>query len=302
MNESQGTIRVFLSSPGNRVNAFYALALAPFILLTYYYANWPPTLLILMYAFILIVMKRQKLLEFSASNTMEKVTGVLLIVASFFVYFIVSPFFSNAVFYGVVNYALCLLGLLLLFYNARVLKEAFTPTFFMIASVASPIISLWLEPHLTFVLPYFTQLIVSIMTIVGFKATLVNHDSNILILNTPHGSAAFQINWTCMGFESASIFAILLVVTLFDEPNCDRKTKTLWIIGGLLGTFVINIIRVINILAAEYFYGGTVSSAVHSVAGYILFIAWITVFLYVFSKRKTLTGKLSRLVSIIHKD
>jgi len=295
-------INVFLSSSKNRVNTFYALALVPFILLFYYYMDWPPTLLVLMYTFILLIMKKQKLLDFSASDTGEKVTGVILIVASFFAYFIVSPFFSNAVFYGVPNYALYLLGLLLIFFNIRVLKEAFTPTFFMIASVASPIISIWLEPRMAFVLPYFTQLIVSIINTVGIKATLVYPDSNILILNTPHGSAAFQINWTCMGFESASIFAILLVVILFDEPNCDRKTKTLWIIGGLLGTFIINIIRVVNILVAEYFYGGTVSSAVHSVAGYVLFIAWITVFLYIFSQRKILATKLSRLVSITHKN
>jgi len=302
MNESQGSISVFLSSARNRVNTFYALALVPFILLIYYYINWPPTLVVLIYAFILLVMKKQKLLDFSASNTMEKTTGLLLIVASFLVYFVVSLFFSNAVFYGVANYALYLLGLLLLFFNARVLKEAFTPTFFMVASDASPIVSLWLEPRLTFVLPYFTQLIVSIINVVGLKAALLDPSSNILFLNTPRGTSAFQINWTCMGFESASVFAILITVILFDEPNCDRKTKTLWAIGGLLGTFIVNIIRVANILVAEYFFGGTVSSAVHSVAGYVLFIIWITFFLYAFSKRKTIATNLSRLISIIHRD
>jgi hypothetical protein len=64
---------------------------------------------------------------------------------------------------------------------------------------------------------------------------------------------------------------------------------------GVLGTFAINIVRIIIIFLTDYFYGAEAGANVHYVIGYTLFSAWLAIFLFAFSKRKTIQMKIQTL-------
>lgn len=261
--------------------------------MAYYYAGWLPSLLIPLYGFLFILFKKRKLSSSPEAGSREKLLGLFVVVSSFLVYFVVSPFFPGAVFYGGINYAVYIIGLFLVFFEKHALKEAFSSVFLIVAAASSPYVSRLVEPYFTPLIPYFTFLIVGIARAMGMDATIPSSgQSNIVILHTLKGTSAMQFVWACFGFESASIFAILLVIILFEEPG-SAKTKILWSAVGFVGTFLTNVVRLEFLLLVEYFSGGNVlaRAEAHIFAGYILFFSWIAIFLYLFSKREAISRK-----------
>ena len=59
----------------------------------------------------------------------------------------------------------------------------------------------------------------------------------------------------------------------------------IWSIIGISGLLILNVARVVIILLADYFYGAEVGGTIHYVIGYTIFITWLIVFLYLFSKK-----------------
>lgn len=281
-----------LFSPENRAKTFYLLAFAPFIPMIYFHLGYPSAIVIPIYGFLLLILKKPKLLSYQEPRAIQKILGSLLILSSLFVYLPIQLIFPLAAYYGAANYAVHLIGLFLLFFKVSALKEAFAPVFLLLAASAATTISHWAEPHFSFFLPFLTRLIVAILNFLGIEAIVLNPQyANVIIMFTPRGHSASIITWACIGFESALTFAILLVIVLWEEPG-RLKTKTLWSIVGLIGTMLLNIFRLTLVLVAKYFFGRETSATVHSYIGYILFIVWITAFLFLFSKREAIQAKI----------
>ncbi len=76
------------------------------------------------------------------------------------------------------------------------------------------------------------------------------------------------------------------------ESVSSARTKLLWSIVGVVGTIIVNVIRVALIVVAIYLYGIEIGGLVHSVIGYILFFAWLGLFFYLFSKREAIATRL----------
>jgi len=280
-----------LFSQENRLKTFYILAFAPFPLLTYFYLSWPFSLAIPMYSFILLIIKKDKLFSQRQANSIQKPLGILSMVASFFVYYLVAPTFPSAAFYGGVNYAVYILGLFLWFFDIHALREAFSPIFLIVATTSSQIISDALEPFFSPYLPYVTSVFLGILRSIGMRVTTDASNPKILVLHTSQGALSTLFVWACVGFASLFTFTIILVIILSEVP-ASLKTKTLWSIIGIVGTIFVNIIRVVTIFLAHYFYGYEVGGWIHYLIGYVLFIAWITIFLYAFSKRQAISTRL----------
>jgi exosortase/archaeosortase family protein len=51
------------------------------------------------------------------------------------------------------------------------------------------------------------------------------------------------------------------------------------------GVLALNVLRVLIIFIADYFYGAEVGGQIHYVIGYAIFITWLTIFLYLYSKK-----------------
>lgn len=284
-------LKTFLLSSQNRPKIFYLLAFIPLVAIVYFHFEWPSYLIIPFYGFLLLALKKHKLFSYSEAKFIQKPFGLLMIIASLFVHFALLPLFPWAIHYGAVNYAIHILGLFLIFFDTTALKEALGPVFLIVVPSAGPIISRWAEFYFRAFLPYFTILIVAIINTMGIKAVTPFSNSNTVILYTPHGRVPYRILWECIGFESAFLFSTVLVILLFEGPG-GKKTKISWSAVGLLGTSLLNIFRVVLILVTEYIFGRGVSTTVHYFVGYVLFIVWITAFLYLFSKREAIQGKI----------
>ena len=271
----------------NRLNAFYVLAVIPLLLILYYHIEWPFRVIIPIYSFIFLLLKKHKLSLRHEAGNIQRILGLLVILGSFFVYYAFVPFFASTSFYGGLNYAVYIFGLFLTFYDISALREAFTPIFLLVAAISSSFISHWLEPYLTPYIPHFVSLIAVIMRTLGIEVTT---SGQRIVLYTLKGPLRMVFVWGCVGVYSTLVFSIILVIVLFEE-SVRLKTKLVWAAIGLMGTFIVNIVRVTTIFLADYFYGFEVGGKVHYFIGYALFITWLAVFFYAFSKRQGISRK-----------
>lgn len=284
-------LKTFLISPENRPKIFYLLAFAPLVAIVYFHFEYPSATVMPFYGFLLLALKKHNLFSHNEAKVIQKPFGLLLIIAGPFVHITLLPFFPWAIYYGAANYALHILGLFLFFFDISTLKEAFAPMFLIVVPSAGSTVSRWAELYFKPFLPFFTILVVAVINAMGIKAVISESYSNSFVLYTPHGSVSYGISWACIGFEGAFLFAIVLVILLFEE-SAGKKTKILWSAVGLFGTLLLNIFRLVLIFVTEYVFGRGVSTTVHYSMGYVLFIVWITAFLYLFSKREAIQGKI----------
>ena len=300
MKKSLTNLATAFFSTEKRSNSFYLLAFVPILLLSYSYAEFPLGLMIPLYGFILLLLKKHKLFPRPEPPVVQKLFGLVVVFASFFVYFIVSPFFPEAGFYGFANYFVYIIGLFLVFFEIHALKEAFSPLFLIGAFVSSSVISNWAGSLFKPYIPHFTLFVVNILKATGMAVTQSMSNPNMIVLHTSKGLVSLVFVWACVGFISTYIFSIILVVILSEEPS-NIKTKIIWSIIGVLGIFALNILRIVTLFAGYYFYGYEYGQIVHSYIGYILFILWSLIFLYLFSKRNTISLKIRLLHAKIWK-
>jgi len=283
---------------GNRANQFYILAFAPLLLIFYYNLF---SLIIPFYGFLFLVLKYQKLLVFKEANSIQKILGSILVVGSFFVYYVVTLVYPGTVFYTAANYAVYLFGLFLIFFDFSALKEAFSPLFLIVAATSSSFIANWLKPLLS---PYandIAYIIVNILRALGIKANISYlYNTPIFAVPSLSGKMVYGVFvYECLGVYSALVFSIILIVILFEDPS-SLKVRLFYAIAGVLGTFALNILRVTLIFVADYFYGAEVGATIHYVIGYALFSAWLAFFFYIYSKRQTFHAKISSFWKRIH--
>ena len=199
-----------------RINLFYLLSFIPLILIAYYEVFY---VVIAMYGFILLLIKKSSLSNRHEAGKIQKVLGLTIILSSFFVYYALDPFFESLAFYGGANYVAYIFGLFLVFFDISALREAFTPLFLIVAATSSSFISRWLEPHLTPYIPHLISLIASILRTLGVGVK--TYHPNLIELQTLKGPLLTEFVWGCVGVHSTLIFSIILVLSLIhiSEPT-----------------------------------------------------------------------------------
>jgi len=275
---------------GSKLNSFLILAFAPLPILFYFGLL---SAVIPLYGFLLLLMKSQKLFTFKEATTTQKITGLIILVGSFFAYFAVVHIYPKAAFYTNANYAAYILGLFLIFFELKTLKESISPLILITAATSSALISQMLQPILSPYTNNLAQIVVSVLRLVGINASIYSR-SNIPIITFPSlsgttVSGAFV--YECIGIYSMIAFSIILTVILFEDPS-SPKVKLAYSIIGLIGTSALNILRITIIFVTNYFYGAEAGGTIHYIIGYALFSAWIVAFLYAYSKRQFMRAKL----------
>lgn len=281
----------------DKTTLFLLGALAPLVLIAAYFLSRGLTILgvlIPVYGFLIILLKKDKLQPCEAPSTLTRFLGVVIVAVSFLVFYASDVFFSSASFgVGALFYAVYVLGLSLAFFNARALKELISVFFLVVVGGFSPYISEELEYVIQPFVPYFVSFFFLVLRLLGIPATI--HSPRTILLERANGRLPVSFEAGCIGIQSFLVFSILVVVTMLEEP-ASRRTKTLWSIGGVLGTFFVNTLRV-SLIAVIIFYNGYENwGVIHSVIGYSMFLLWLVFFLVVFSKRTQIRNRIQALL------
>ena len=133
---------------------------------------------------------------------------------------------------------------------------------------------------LQYFVPYLVQTNVWIINI--FDLGIATARDNLMFLQGEHGPFALQVFWPSAGVHSVIIYSLVMMAFLL-KMNIQRKRKALYFSLGILGTIIINLIRIfsLSLFALKVSTNPVEFEEYHSVAGEIMFLPWLFTFLLV---------------------
>jgi exosortase/archaeosortase family protein len=126
-----------------------------------------------------------------------------------------------------------------------------------------------------FKLPTAYNIMTFLLNSLAINATV---DGNLVTLLQSSGSPIrLVIDAPCTGIKGMLAYGSLAILMTLDVKTT-KKRKVICTIIGLIGTFVINILRLFVIFLAFNYLGTEVGKAFHVHLGYRLLIIWIIIF------------------------
>ncbi len=133
---------------------------------------------------------------------------------------------------------------------------------------------------LQFFVPHLVNINVFLVSL--FDVGVITARDNLMFLRGDHGPFALQVFWPSAGVHSIIIYSLVMMAFLL-KMNIPRNRKAVYFVVGILGTIGVNVIRIFSLSV----YALKVTTDVekweefHSVAGEIMFLPWLFVFLMV---------------------
>jgi len=133
---------------------------------------------------------------------------------------------------------------------------------------------------LQYVVPFLVQ--ANVWLIGVFDLGVATARDNIMFLKGDHGSMVLQVFWPSAGVHSIIIYSLVMGAFLL-KMNIPRKRKSIYFTLGIIGTIIVNMIRIFSLswYALKVTTNAEQWEEFHSVAGEIMFLPWLFVFLLV---------------------
>jgi thaumarchaeosortase len=109
-----------------------------------------------------------------------------------------------------------------------------------------------------------------------------------MFLKGDHGPFVLQVFWPSAGVHSIIIYSLVMMAFLL-KMNIQRNRKALYFGLGIIGTIIINLIRIfsLSVFALKVSTNPVEFEEYHSIAGEIMFLPWLFVFLLVVTMIET---------------
>ena len=103
---------------------------------------------------------------------------------------------------------------------------------------------------------------------------------NLLVLNGQHGPFALQVFWPSAGVNSMIIYSLVMLALLL-KMDIPTRRKLIYFAVGTFGTAAVNVVRITSLSLYALIVTTNVNQweAFHSVAGEIMFLPWLGVYL-----------------------
>ena len=100
------------------------------------------------------------------------------------------------------------------------------------------------------------------------------------IIRTHAGGQSFSVGiaWPCAGVHSLFLYT-LIILLLFKKSNISSFRKLLYFIVGAIGTYSVNVLRIIVYFHIRVNEGLTAAQTFHNVHAELLFVAWILLYI-----------------------
>ena len=133
---------------------------------------------------------------------------------------------------------------------------------------------------LQYVVPYLVQTNVWLVTL--FDLGTATARDNIMFLRGDYGPMVLQVFWPSAGVHSIIIYSLVMGAFLL-KMNIPRVRKSIYFALGIFGTIVVNVIRIFSLswYALKVTTDAQQWEAFHEIAGEILFLPWLFIFLLI---------------------
>jgi len=139
---------------------------------------------------------------------------------------------------------------------------------------------------LQYVVPYLVQTNAWIIT--TFDLGIATARDNLLFLKGDHGPFVLQVFWPSAGVHSVIIYSLVMMAFLL-KMNIQKNRKIVYFTIGILGTIGVNMIRIfsLSLFALKVSTNAVEFEEFHSVAGEIMFLPWLFIFLLIVTAIET---------------
>src|SRR2546430_6105990 len=133
---------------------------------------------------------------------------------------------------------------------------------------------------LQYVVPYLVRLDVFFVNL--FHLGIASAHNNIMFLRGDHGPMALQVFWPSAGVHSIIIYSLVMMAFLL-KMNIPRNRKAVYFALGVVGTIGVNVIRIFSLSLFVLKVSTNVNEfeSFHGIAGEIMFLPWLFIFLLV---------------------
>jgi thaumarchaeosortase len=133
---------------------------------------------------------------------------------------------------------------------------------------------------LQYVVPYLVQTNVWLITVLDLGTATAR--DNIMFLKGDFGPMVLQVFWPSAGVHSIIIYSLVMGAFLL-KMNIHRKRKSIYFVLGIVGTIIVNMIRIFSLswYALKVTTDAKQWEEFHSVAGEIMFLPWLFLFLLI---------------------
>ena len=118
----------------------------------------------------------------------------------------------------------------------------------------------------------------ALLEILGYSFTLSfspGLESAPIIRMDANGSAkAVSIAWPCAGVHSLFLYT-LIILLLFRRSNISSFRKVIYFVIGAIGTYFVNILRIVSFFSVLVNQGMTAAQTFHDVYGELFSVVWI---------------------------
>src|SRR3989475_5126655 len=139
---------------------------------------------------------------------------------------------------------------------------------------------------LQYVVPYLVRLDVFFVNL--FHLGIASAHNNIMFLRGDHGPMALQVFWPSAGVHSIIIYSLVMMAFLL-KMNIPRDRKAVYFVLGVIGTIGVNVIRIFSLSVFVLKVSTNVNEfeSFHRIAGEIMFLPWLFIFLMVITYVET---------------
>lgn len=139
---------------------------------------------------------------------------------------------------------------------------------------------------LQYIVPYLVQ--TNAWVITTFDLGIATARDNLLFLKGDHGAFALQVFWPSAGVHSVIIYSLVMMAFLL-KMNIQKNRKIMYFAIGIFGTISVNMIRIfsLSLFALKVSTNAAEFEEYHSVAGEIMFLPWLFIFLLIVTAVET---------------
>jgi thaumarchaeosortase len=140
-------------------------------------------------------------------------------------------------------------------------------------------------PYGTFtVLQAFVPVTVSgaaaVLNLLGYGTATFSGGADGLGLTVTGANSSYSaiVSWSCAGSHSLFLYSFMIMLFL-RGTSISRTRKMIYVVAGAVGTFFVNILRIVAILLAGVNSGASLAATFHEFYGEFFFIAWMFIYL-----------------------
>jgi thaumarchaeosortase len=116
--------------------------------------------------------------------------------------------------------------------------------------------------------------------------------TSVLYVSGSSGSVRFGIGWSCAGVQSLFIYTRVFLLSL-KKSAIPMMQKIIYFIIGAIGTYIVNILRIVSIYIIELNQDMRAAQVFHYYYGELYSITWIIAYLIIITLSRTIRVKLS---------